>query len=85
MKARALNGAEEGLWLRAERQSGGVGRLGRKWESPAGNLYCSTLVACRGGDPAPSTLSFVAALAVHKTVSAFLPHDDIWLKWPNDI
>jgi len=85
MKARAVNGAEEGLWLRAERQRGGVGRLGRKWESPEGNLYCSTLVACRREDPAPSTLSFVAALAVHKAISAHLPHEDIRLKWPNDI
>ncbi|HEY9093124.1 biotin--[acetyl-CoA-carboxylase] ligase [Parasphingorhabdus sp.] len=85
MKARALSGAGEELWLRAERQSGGVGRLGRKWESPEGNLYCSTLVVCRNADPAPASLSFVAALAVHKAISAHLPHDDICLKWPNDI
>ncbi len=85
MKARALSGAKEGFWLRAEKQSGGVGRLGRKWESPEGNLYCSTLVACRREDPAPSSLSFVAALAVHKAISAYLSHQDIRLKWPNDI
>ncbi|MBQ0770356.1 MAG: biotin--[acetyl-CoA-carboxylase] ligase, partial [Sphingomonadales bacterium] len=57
--------APEGFWLRAEQQVGGVGRLGRKWESPAGNLYCSTVVDIRPGDPPPSTLSFVTALAVH--------------------
>ena len=85
MKARALAGVSEGFWLRAEKQSGGVGRLGRKWESPQGNLYCSTVVTCRSGDPAPSTLSFVAALAVHKAISEYVPHDDICLKWPNDI
>ena len=85
MKARALSGAGEGLWLRAEKQTGGVGRLGRKWESPEGNLYCSTLVTCRHTDPAPSSLSFVAALAVYKTISAHLPHNDVILKWPNDI
>ncbi len=85
MKARVLNGAEEGLWLRAEKQSGGIGRLGRKWESPEGNLYCSTIVTCRREDPAPSTLSFVAAVAVHKAISAHLSLEDIWLKWPNDI
>ncbi len=85
MKARALNGADEGLWLRAEKQSGGIGRLGRKWESPEGNLYCSTMVVCRAEDPQPSTLSFVAALAVHKAINAHVPHDDIRLKWPNDI
>jgi len=85
MKALARRGAEEGFWLRAEKQSGGVGRLGRKWESPQGNLYCSTLVTCRSTDPAPSSLSFVAGLAVHKAISAQISHDDIWLKWPNDI
>lgn len=85
MKILARQGVEEGFWLRAEKQSGGVGRLGRKWESPVGNLYCSTLVTCRSADPAPSSLSFVAALAVHEAISAHIPHDDILLKWPNDI
>jgi BirA family biotin operon repressor/biotin-[acetyl-CoA-carboxylase] ligase len=28
----------EGTWLRAERQTGGRGRLGRAWASPPGNL-----------------------------------------------
>lgn len=59
--------------------------MGRKWESPVGNLYCSTLVSCRREDPAPSTLSFVAALAVHKAINAHVPHGDVRLKWPNDI
>ena len=39
----ARDGAAEGLWLRAERQTGGRGRQGREWRSPAGNLYASTL------------------------------------------
>ncbi len=78
--------ASEGFWLRAEQQAGGVGRLGRKWESPAGNLYCSTLVDIRPGDPSPSTLSFVTALAVHDMIQEQLSTDTpILLKWPNDI
>ena len=75
----------EGFWLRAENQSGGVGRLGRKWESPAGNLYCSTIVDIRTGDPAPSSLSFVAGLAVYTAIRSFLPGAEMILKWPNDI
>ncbi|MEL6876121.1 MAG: biotin--[acetyl-CoA-carboxylase] ligase, partial [Pseudomonadota bacterium] len=59
----------EGFWLRAERQSGGKGRLGRAWQSPEGNLYCSTIVDCRNSDPAPSTLSFVTALAVGDAIA----------------
>ena len=32
--ALARDGAAEGLWLRAERQTGGKGRQGRAWQSP---------------------------------------------------
>lgn len=77
--------AVEGFWLRAEKQVGGVGRLGRKWESPAGNLYCSTVVDVRPGDPAPSSLSFVAGLAVHTSIRSLLPGAEMILKWPNDV
>lgn len=86
MKALAeQGGAAEGFWLRAEKQIGGVGRLGRKWESPAGNLYCSTIVDIRSGDPAPSNLSFVAGLAVYTSIRSFLPDAEMILKWPNDV
>ncbi len=77
--------AQEGFWLRAKKQTGGIGRLGRKWESPSGNLYCSTVVNDRAGDPAASTLSFVTALAVHDAIHQCLPDGVISLKWPNDI
>lgn len=78
--------AAEGMWLRAETQVGGVGRLGRKWESPAGNLYCSTVVDIRPGDPSPSTLSFVTALAVHDMLKDQLGiGTPVVLKWPNDV
>ena len=60
MKALALAGAAEGSWLRAERQTGGRGRSGRSWASPPGNLYASTLVRLRPGDPPAPTLALVA-------------------------
>ncbi|MGB5485612.1 MAG: biotin--[acetyl-CoA-carboxylase] ligase [Parasphingorhabdus sp.] len=86
LKALAGQGsAAEGYWLRAETQSGGIGRLGRKWESPKGNLYCSTVVDIRPGDPAPSSLSFVAGLAVYAVIRSYLPGTEMILKWPNDI
>ncbi len=81
----AAKGAGEGFWLRAEKQSGGKGRLGRKWESPSGNLYCSTVVERRENDPASSTLSFVAALAVYDAIQVSLPDSTLFLKWPNDL
>ncbi len=75
----------EGYWLRAKRQSGGRGRLGRKWQSPAGNLFCSTTVNLRSEDTQPHTLSFVTALSVHDALSAHLTNNaGLVLKWPND-
>ncbi|MEO9469065.1 biotin--[acetyl-CoA-carboxylase] ligase [Parasphingorhabdus sp.] len=87
LKARVLNGdGQAGLWLRAEKQSGGVGRLGRKWESPKGNLYCSTMIEIAPDDPPPHTLSFVVSLAVHEMLKSQLMGDTpILLKWPNDV
>lgn len=85
MLARAEAGAPEGLWLRAEQQDGGRGRLGRQWLSPIGNLYCSTLVRLRPDDPPAHLLAFVTALAVHDTVLQILPGCGARLKWPNDV
>ncbi|WP_082700924.1 biotin--[acetyl-CoA-carboxylase] ligase [Erythrobacter sp. YT30] len=84
-----LNAGEiipDGYWLRAERQTGGRGRLGRKWESPKGNLFCSTVVNLREGDPSPSTLSLVTGLAVFDAIRPCLMNDTpMLLKWPNDV
>src|SRR5207244_12657349 len=68
----ARSGAAEGLWLRAERQTGGKGRQGRAWASPEGNLYVSTLVRVRPGEPPAATLALVAAVALEEAVSVFL-------------
>jgi len=84
MIALAASGLEEGVWLRAERQTGGRGRLGRSWVSPPGNLYASTLVRIRPNDPPAATLALVAAVALEETVSAYGPGMPV-LKWPNDV
>lgn len=83
--ARARAGAPEGLWLRAERQRGGRGRLGRQWLSPAGNLYASTLVRLRESDPAAAMLALVTGLAAHDAVAPHLATPRPELKWPNDL
>src|SRR3546814_14068154 len=75
----------EGFWLRAERKSGGRGRLARRWESPAGNLYCSTLVQLRPHDPPPSTLALVTAVSVHEAVNLYILAVAISIKWPKDL
>jgi BirA family biotin operon repressor/biotin-[acetyl-CoA-carboxylase] ligase len=84
--ALAASGAEEGLWLRAEQQSGGRGRHGREWVSPPGNLYASTLVRLRPSDPSAATLALVAAVALDEATRAWLPDAAApTIKWPNDL
>jgi BirA family biotin operon repressor/biotin-[acetyl-CoA-carboxylase] ligase len=73
----------EGIWLRAERQSGGRGRQGRAWESPSGNLHASTLVRLQAEDPLAPTLALVAAVALHESLAPHAPSAII--KWPNDL
>lgn len=84
MLALAEQGGADGSWLRAARQTGGKGRMGRAWESPDGNLYCSTLVRLQPADPLPHTLALVAANAVHALVAP-LCAGQARIKWPNDI
>lgn len=83
--ALARAGEAEGFWLRAERQTAGRGRLGRRWEPVVGNLYASTLVRVLAGDPPPATLALVAALALDRVATAYLPASRVALKWPNDL
>jgi len=87
--ALARDGAAEGLWLRAERQTAGRGRQGRAWVSPVGNLYTSTIVRLRPGDPPAPTLALVAAVALEEAVSVYyhpgLRRGGLMLKWPNDL
>ena len=75
------------MWLRADRQTAGRGRLGREWQSPEGNLHASTLVRLRPHDPAAATLALVAAVAVEEAGSVYLPPETgvLSLKWPNDV
>lgn len=85
VSALAASGAAEGLWLRADQQSGGRGRQGRAWRSPRGNLYASTLVRLQPGDPVAPTLALVAATALHEVAGAYAGGDRVRLKWPNDL
>jgi BirA family biotin operon repressor/biotin-[acetyl-CoA-carboxylase] ligase len=82
----ASHGAEEGLWLRAERQTAGRGRLGRAWSAPAGNFAGSTIVRLRPSDPPAATLALVAAVALHDALGVALRGQArAILKWPNDV
>ena len=83
--ALASAGAPEGLWLRADAQTGGRGRHGRAWVSKPGNLYASTLVRLAPGDPPAPTLALVAAVALEELAGALVDPGRLVLKWPNDL
>ena len=84
---RARNGALSGVWITAERQTGGRGRRGRAWFSEPGNLYASLLLI----DAAPmdrlGSLPLAVAVAVQDAISRIMPPGapDVLVKWPNDI
>ncbi|MFT3986808.1 biotin--[acetyl-CoA-carboxylase] ligase [Aestuariivirga sp.] len=86
-EARRLTQAGEAgpLWIVADEQTGGRGRLGRSWVSEPGNLYATLLFSTSAGPEAAAQVSFVAALAVHEAVSTLLPHRHTAIKWPNDV
>ena len=79
-------GADAGLVVTADTQTGGRGRRGRHWVSPPGNLYCSILLR-PDWPPAEAALSgFAISLAVAETVAVVLPAGaDVRCKWPNDV
>ncbi len=82
----AAAGERGPLWLWADVQVHGRGRQGRRWESEAGNLYASLLVAfdVRPGEAA--SISLAAPLAVVATLNGFLSEGvKARLKWPNDV
>jgi BirA family biotin operon repressor/biotin-[acetyl-CoA-carboxylase] ligase len=73
------------LWIWADAQTGGRGRLGRSWVSEPGNLYATFLFGISEGIAVAAQVSFVAALAVHDAVSALDPTLQPRIKWPNDV
>jgi BirA family biotin operon repressor/biotin-[acetyl-CoA-carboxylase] ligase len=81
----ARAGAEAGMVVVADHQSEGRGRLGRRWEAPAGaNLLVSVLLrpALAVSELHLCTLAMaLAARTACAAVTAVLPA----LKWPNDL
>ncbi len=84
-KRQALAGAPNGSLFIAEQQTGGKGRLGRSWLSPAGcGLWFSVLLR-PGILPLQVTITtLLAGLAVCRAVRS-LSGCDAKIKWPNDI
>ncbi|HEX2985748.1 MAG TPA: biotin--[acetyl-CoA-carboxylase] ligase [Caproiciproducens sp.] len=84
-KRQAMRGAPNGSLFVAERQTGGKGRLGRRWDSPAGEgLWFSVLLRPNVLPEQVSALTLLAGLATCEAARA-LTGCDIKIKWPNDL
>jgi len=82
----ALDGAEHGFGVIADRQLAGKGRLGKAWASPAGTgLYCSIIVRPKLSFIDFPKLTLTAGLALCRAVENLQINSSFGLKWPNDL
>ena len=83
---RAAAGEAAGLIVRAGSQTAGRGRLGRAWQSPAGNLYFSLMIDVGAAPAVAAQLSLVIGIAVADSINSVLGGADrAVLKWTNDV
>lgn len=81
----ASSGAVEGSIVIAETQSGGKGRLGRRWVSPPyKNLYVSLVIRPGIKTSLAPRITLVTAVALSDTLDENGASGHI-IKWPNDI
>ncbi len=84
-KALAIEGAEEGTLVIADRQSEGKGRLGRSWSSPGGTgIWMSLILKPEILPQYASQLTLVAGLCVCEALKEVTGLSAM-IKWPNDI
>ena len=86
LKELAGKGAPEGTVVVAEEQTGGRGRLGRGWDSPAGKGILLSILFRPPLAPSQTPLfTLLAAGAVAGVIKAHLPALKPGIKWPNDL
>jgi len=84
--AAARQGDQGQLWIVAGEQTQGVGRRGRVWHSPKGNLYASLLLVADYAADKAARLGFVAGVAMAEALTRCIGQAaKIRLKWPNDV
>ncbi|MGB3680951.1 MAG: biotin--[acetyl-CoA-carboxylase] ligase [Rubrobacteraceae bacterium] len=79
----ARGGAPHGTLVVSRVQTGGRGRLGRRWGSPPGGLWMSLILRPDFEAAFASRITQTAAVAVAKTLQDF--GVDARIKWPNDL
>ena len=80
----AREGEEAGTAVRARRQTGGRGRLGRSFSSPEGGIYVSILVPLPDPTKSDINITAMAGVAVMRTIKQVCGKD-CGIKWVNDI
>ena len=76
---------ERACLILAATQTGGFGRVDRRWMSPPGNLYWTLVVPIPAAAPVDHGPTFAACLAVADlALSLGVRSDAVSLKWPND-
>lgn len=84
-RALYLSGERGPLWVSADEQTKGRGRLGRHWSSPSGNLAVTCLHPTTAEPSQAALYGFAASLAVAETIERYRPTKLVTLKWPNDV
>jgi len=68
----------------AEKQTGGKGRLGRKWLSPKGGIWLSIILYPQISPSYIPRITLMTAVAVVKAIEKYT-QIEAKIKWPNDI
>lgn len=83
----AREGAPEGTVVLADRQTAGMGRLQRAWQSPPGcNLYLSVILRPAVAPLEASRITLLTGVAVAEAIASICPAGvGVGIKWPNDV
>ena len=85
IKRQAEEGAPEGLLVLAEYQTGGKGRRGRSWVTPAGSAIAMSLLLRPQIEPQyASMITLVMGLAAADAIEKYTDLK-AQIKWPNDV
>jgi BirA family biotin operon repressor/biotin-[acetyl-CoA-carboxylase] ligase len=77
-------GEEEGLVVRAERQTAGRGRMGSTWSSPEGGLYLTVLLRPKVKSEELLKMTVYSCVPVAEAIEE-VTGIEVQLKWPNDL
>jgi BirA family transcriptional regulator, biotin operon repressor / biotin---[acetyl-CoA-carboxylase] ligase len=84
MFASKISNDDEGTVVISKKQTDGKGRLGRKWVSPSGGIWCSIVFHPKFDASSSTLFPLIAGIAIANTIEKFYKLSPK-LKWPNDV